>query len=211
MPLDRVSRGPNRRSCVLDRELDQRAIRGGRNCVSRSGDGRRGCIGGSAKRRAIFRVTIQSSAMAPETQAEQHDPLPASPWQCLDPLAQQARPLIANPIAGDGTAPRFATTTCSSAILEAFWTACAPRTVGLVPTGQAWEDSTIASANNVKVVRMRAVRASQQPTPCTSLSPGWRRRPLNLGTCRANMPRLSESDADLSNCKIGWTQGRTAH
>jgi hypothetical protein len=190
--------GPNRRSCVLDRELDQRAIRGGRNCVSRSGDGRRGCVGASAKRRAIFRVTIQSSAMAPETQAEQHDPLPASPWQCLAPLAQQARPLIANPIAGDGTAARFATT-CSSAILGAFWTACAPRAVGLVPTGQAWEDSTIASANNVKLARMRAVRASQQPIPCTTFRAGWRRRPLDFGTCRANMPCSSGSGADLSS------------
>ena len=63
--------------------------------MSRSGDGRGGCVAGNAKRRATSRVTVQPSAMMPDVQAEQHDPAR------LDPLAQQAGPLIANGITED--------------------------------------------------------------------------------------------------------------
>ncbi len=85
--------------------------------MSKSGDGKGGCVAGNAKRRATSRVVVQPSAMMPDVQAEQHDPAR------LDP------PLIANLVTEDVfLAISFET------IRGALLTMCTTRAVGLVPT-----------------------------------------------------------------------------
>lgn len=99
----------NGRSWVLDREFDQRTIRGGRNWASDSGDDKGVCKGGTSTCDATFRVALQPAMIKPAEHAGQHDPAQASPWQCPAPLPQQAVLLIVSLTAEVATAARFNT------------------------------------------------------------------------------------------------------
>jgi len=164
----------NGRGLVLDRELDQRTSRGGRNCMSNSGGDRGGCGGGNSMCRAGPRMMVEPSTMTP-----------ACPWQCPDPFAQQPGIWFASL-----TIDTFAqlATRCCLATCGALGVICVTRAAELVPIGQACEASTVTNASKANVARTRATRQSQRPAPCAAFLVG-RRRPFHFGVRQANMPR----------------------